>query len=308
MINAGARDRTSIDGRRGRNSLGENRDDIASKRRHIQGEGRQSLGGGRDGMEPSLTNAIGDDSNGSVKSEVIRPMAGQSAELSTRAASGGGDGEGEWSVHTVDMGGDKRDNRDSLPKLDGRGGAAGGAREGGNEDADGDGNSVSGEPEEGRASSKRSRSARQRKNTRTLRRGGGEGGSGVEEEAGLSSPVSSTKGRKSSRRGQVGVGDGGTERKGRARSRVAGQEEANREEMPAHEELLESGRGKLSPSSVSSSISVAASGPRSAAKNDDRIEVEPTVDAARGDKGGVESRDDSSSAEGRRARPPRLDL
>lgn len=318
MINASERDRTNIDGRRGRNSIGVHRDSIVNKSNAIQEGGRENMGGDRDGMVLSLTNAVGNDSNGGGKSEVIRPTGVPSAELSGQVASAGGNGDGEWSVHSVDLGGDKRDNRGSLPSLDGvkEGGgggpeAAGGAAgepEGGNEDVDGECNSATGEPEEVRVSGKRSRSARQRKSTRALRKGGGGGGgSGAGEDAGLSPSGSSTKGRKSSRR--VGQGEGGAERKGRTRSRAGEQEEGNREEMPAHEEFVENGRAHLSPSSISSSISMVPSGPGSVVSNDERIEAETTVgNGARRESRGVESRDESSSAEGRRARPPRLDL
>lgn len=173
--------------------------------------------------------------------------------------SAGGIGDGDWAVQSVHT----EAKRGSLPKLE--------ERRGGNGDGDGDGNSTSGDAEDPRASGKRRRSIRQRNNTRTPRTGDVGGG-------GPSSPSSSTGGNESRR---AGLGD----REGREfASRKGGVGVGTGREATAHgkdggDEELEMSRTNLSPSSVSTSASVAA-----------RIEVE------------------GGSVGSGRARPPRLDL
>lgn len=172
-------------------------------------------------------------------------------------ASAGGIGDGEWSVHTVHT--DAK--RGSLPKLAGR-------RKGGG-DRDGDGNSTSGEAEGPRASGKQRRSVRQKNGTRTPRTGDG---------GGPSSPASSTGGNES-RRAVLGDREAGEFASSREGVGVGRGREATARDKDGAEEELEMSRTFLSPSSVSTSASVAA-----------RIEVE------------------GGSFGSGRARPPRLDL
>ena len=183
-----------------------------------------------------------------------RPRGGSGAERSRRVPSGGGNGDGEWSVQTVHIADNKRG---SLPKL--------GRRRGGDGDGDGDGDGGGdgdGEQEEPRGSGKRSRSARQRSNTRTPRKGDS-GGAGGDDDGG---PPSTRH-----------LGE-----RGREEDRVGsqqGREEAARDAGGGAEKELDISRAHLSPSSISSSASIAA-----------RVEV-----------------DGRSVGEGR-TRPPRLDL
>lgn len=215
--------------------------------------------------------------------ERARPVGGSTAERSVRVASGGGDGE--WSVQSVNVGNDNK--KSSLPKL-------GETREGGGGRGSGDGagKSVSGAPEEVRASGKRSRNSRHRNSTRTPRKDNGDGDEGAP-----ASPTSLAKGARNSRRLQVGLGDRDGEGERGAGDPMGAD---GRRESAGHDkdgaEGIEISGANLSPSSISSSISIAASGSRSVAS--DRIEVESRLaDSGRNTAGGEQ-----------RARPPRLDL
>lgn len=220
------------------------------------GRNRERIGDANDRMEPSPTSEADADTNKKSRiSEGGRPRGRSAAEWSARVASAGGAGDGEWSVQTVHI----DPKRGSLPKLTGR--------RKGDGDGDKDSSSISGEPEDPRTSEKRRRSVRQRNSTQTPRIG-----------EGPSSPASSTGGNE---RRRVGLGEreGGELASSRGWEGVRRGREATANDKDGAEEELEMSRAYLSPSSVSTSASVAA-----------RIE---------GEGGSVGSG---------RTRPPRLDL
>ncbi|CBJ26318.1 Voltage Gated Calcium/Sodium Channel subunit alpha [Ectocarpus siliculosus] len=262
-------------------SINEGRGGVVGDRGSVSGVGRGDIGG-QDDMIPS---PIG------KRMERARPVGGSTAERSVWVTSSGGDGE--WSVQSVND-----HKKSSLPKLE-ETREGGGGRGGG----DGAGKSVSGAPEEVRASSgKRSRNSRHRNSTRTPRKDNGDGDEGAP-----SSITSSAKGARNSRSLQVGLGDRDGEKE-RGASGAMGAE--GRRESAGHDkdgaERIEFSRTNLSPSSISSSISLAASGSRSVAS--DRIEVESRLIDSGYNGGGGETGENSTAGGEQRARPPRLDL
>lgn len=188
-------------------------------------------------MEPSPASEEDADHNKGRISDGGRPRGRSAVDRSTRVGSGGGVGDGEWSIQTVHT----DPKRGSLPKLAGR--------RKGDGDGDEDGASTSGDAEDPRASGKRRRSVRQRNSTRTPRTGDG---------GGPSSPASSTGGNESRRSG-LGDREGGefasSSRVGTGGGR--GREATARDKDDAEEEM-ERSRTLLSPSSVSTSASTAA--------------------------------------------------
>eukprot|EP00752_Nemacystus_decipiens_P011295 g10037.t1 len=229
-----------------------------ANRRPSGGRNREIVGGANDRVDHSPISEKDADNIKSRSSDGGRPRGRSAAERPSRGYAGGID-DGEWSAPTVHT----ESKRDSLPKL--------GGRRKGDGDGDGDGTSTSGDAEDPRASGKRRRSVRQRNSTRTMRTG---------DIGGPSSPVSSTGGNES-RGASQGDREGGELASSSGRGGVGrgrGREAAVRDKDDAEEEV-ERSRTYLSPSSVSTSGSIAA-----------RIEV------------------DSGSVGSGRARPPRLDL
>lgn len=277
---------------------GKNREIDQGQRRRTRGaveaSGSESIGGGGGGigsggddMIPSPIGEVDNNKNGR-SSEQTKSSGGRAVERSARVSSAGGGGDGEWSLHSVHGGTDKKA---SLQKLEGRKGGRGRGR-------DGDGSSTSGEPEEPRVSGKRPQSSRQRGNTRTPRTGAGDGA----DYGSPSSAVSSTRAEDNSRRG----GPGDAERV--ARGKVGAESERYSHKDGARDEL-EMSKTLLSSSSVSSPASIMASRARSPlASNQDRRVDGPQVVVTDGHGGSGEANESSSEGGGRRARPPRLDL
>lgn len=276
---------------------GKNKELDQEQRRHtrrmVEASGSESIGGGGGGvrsggdMIPSPIGEVDNNKHGG-SSKQTTSNGGRAAERSARVSSAGGAGDGEWSLHSVHGGIDKRA---SLPKLEGRKGGRGRGR-------DGEGSSTSGEPEEPRASGKRPQSSRQRGSSRTPRAGAGDGA----DYGSPSSAVSSIRAEDNNRRG----GSGDAERV--ARGRVGAESERYSHKDGVRDEL-EMSRTLLSSSSVSSPASIVASRARSPlASNENRIVDGPQVVVADGHGGSGEAIESSSEGGGRRARPPRLDL